>query len=268
MIRQITALLKKDYLVESTYRLGVFFNIASVCASIISYYYIDRLFGAKMVPHLEEFGVNYFAYVLVSMAFFSYAGAGLGSFASRIEAERFEGTLESILLTPTKTSTLLCSVGLWNILVASLDAAVYILLGAYLFKIDFTGVNLLSTLIILVLTIASFSGLGILSAAFIMVFRRGNPVSWVISTLEGIVGGVYFPVSVLPGWLKSLAQFLPITHAIRGLELAVYRGYSPAQLAKEIGFLALLSIILLPMSVFLFKQSIRKARKDATLSER
>jgi ABC-2 type transport system permease protein len=265
MLRRALAFLKKDFLIESSYKLSFLLNIFAVLVSILIYFFIDRLFGQRMVRHLEEFGVNYFSYVLLSMAFFSYIGVGLGSFSDRIRSEQMQGTLEAILLTPTKISTILISLALWNLCFATLNVSIYILLGIFLFKIDFTNINLLSTVVILFLTITSFSGLGILSASFIMIFKRGNPVGWVINSLEGLIGGVYFPVSVMPIWLQFLARFFPITYAIRAIELAVYKGYHLNQLGKEIGFLLLFSCLLLPLSFASFKFAFKKARRDGSL---
>ena len=261
------AFLKKDFLNESSYKLAFLFNIFGVFTSILGYFFIDLMFGKKITPYLETFGVNYFAYVLLGMAFFSYAGSGLGSFSSRIRMEQTQGTLENILLTPTSISTILFSIGLWNLVVATLDMAVYIALGIFIFKINFTNLNIISTVVILILTITSFSGLGILSASFILLFKRGNPLEWLISTLEGLLGGVYFPITVLPGWLQVLANFLPITYAIRAIQLAVYRGYSVFQLSREIIFLSLFSIILIPLSFMFFNYALRRVKKDGTLGQ-
>lgn len=267
MLKQAAAFLKKDFLVESSYKLSFLFNIFGVFLSILSYFYIDKLFGQKMVSHLAEFGVNYFAYVLLSMAFFSYVGVGLGSFSGRIRSEQIQGTLEAILLTPTSILTFLSSLALWNLIFATLDMAIYILLGKFLFKISFANVNVLSTAIIFILTITSFSSLGILSAAFIMAFKRGNPVGWIVGSLQGLMGGVYFPVTVLPVWLQSIAKFFPIAYAIRAIELSVYKGYSLAQLRKEIGFLFLFSLLLLPLSLYAFKYGLKRARQDGSLGQ-
>ena len=267
MLRKIAAFLKKDFLFESSYTLAFLFNIFGVFASVITYFFIDRLFGHRIAMHLEEFGVGFFPYVLLSMAFFSYIGTGIGSFSTRIQAEQMQGTLEAILLTPTKVSTILLSLAAWNLILATFDMMIYLLLGIFLFRIDFSGVNLASAFTILILSITSFSALGILSASFILVFKRGNPVSWIITSLEGVLGGVYFPVTVLPRWLQALAQFFPITHAIRAIELAVYRGYTISQLAREIFFLALFTIVLLPVSLAVFTKSLAAARRDGSLGQ-
>lgn len=267
MVKKIFAFLKKDFLEESSYKLAFILNIFGVLVSILSYFFIDKLFGRKISVELEEFGVNYFAYVLLGMALFSYIGVGLGSFSSRIRSEQVQGTLEAVLLTPTKISTILVSLAIWNLILATFDLLIYISLGAFLFQIDFSKTNFLSASIVLILTIASFSALGILSAGFILVFKRGNPASWIISSLEGLVGGVYFPVSVLPGWLQVLARFFPITYAIRAIELAVYQGYSLIQLTREITFLVIFTLLLLPLSLKVFKYSLKKARRDGSLGQ-
>jgi ABC-2 type transport system permease protein len=71
----------------------------------------------------------------------------------------------------------------------------------------------------------------------------------------------------LPAWLQFLAQFFPITYAIRAIQLAVYRGYSVIQLGKEIGFLLLFSLLLLPASLLSFKYALNRARRQASLSQ-
>jgi len=265
MLKKSLAFIKKDFLIESSYKLSFIFRIFGVLVSILTYFFIDRLFGHRIVGHLQQFGVNYFSYVLLSMAFFSYIGVGLGSFSNRIRFEQMQGTLEALLLTPTKVSIILFSLALWNLLFATIDMALYIILGRLLFKISFANVNILSALVILFLTIISFSSLGILSASFIMVFKRGNPVGWIINNLEGLIGGVYFPITIMPLWLQYIAHFFPITYAIRAVQLAVYRGYSLGQLQNEWVFLLLFSIILLPLSFSSFRYSLRKARQQGSL---
>lgn len=267
MFRKTIALLKKDFLIESSYKLAFIMNIFSVCASLLIYFFIDKLFGRTMNQYLEKFGVNYFSYVLLSMAFFSYIGVGIGSFSSRIRFEQLQGTLESLFLTPTRAETLLLGMTIWNIIFATIDVLIYFIFGAFLFKIDFSQINILSAFITLVLTIISFSSLGIISASFILVYKRGNPTTWLISTLEGVVGGVYFPVSVLPGFMQIIAHCLPITYAIRAIELAVYKGYTLYQLKNELLFLLVFSIVLLPLSLKMFKKALHKARRLGSLSQ-
>lgn len=266
MMNKILAFLKKDFLIESSYKLAFAFNIAGVVSSLAIYYFIDTLFGHRMAGHLEEFGAGYFSYVLVAMAFFSFIGSGVGSFAYRLRAEQTQGTLESLLLTPTKIPIILFSFAAWNTAVATIDMALYFLFGVLLFGAGILShINVFSTIVVLLLSVVSFSSLGILSASFVLIFKQGNPVSWLISQAEGLLGGVYFPVTILPAWLQFLAKFLPITYSIRALELAVHRGFSVTQLYREISALALFALLLMPLSVKAFSLSVKKARQDGSL---
>ena len=267
MLKTIFAILKKDFLMESSYRLSFVFSIFGALASVASYFFIDKLFGQRITPYLEEFGVNYFSYVLLSIAFFGYVGAGLGSFSSRLQLEQMQGTLEAFFLTPAKISAILMATALWNIIFSTLNMAIYILLGVFLFKIDFSKINFISSGCIFLLTITSFSSIGIFSAAFTMIFKRGNPLAWAVSNVEGLISGVYFPVTVLPAGFQFLAKIFPITYAIRAIELAVYKGYTPLQLKKEIGFLIFFSVLLLPLSLAAFKYSLKKARENGSLGQ-
>ena len=56
MLKKPLAFVKKDFLAESSYKLSFIFRIFSVLTSILSYYFIDKLFGSRMVGYLEEFG--------------------------------------------------------------------------------------------------------------------------------------------------------------------------------------------------------------------
>lgn len=265
VVRKARAFIKKEFFIEISYKFAFLLNIFAIFAWVLTFYFIDRLFGDRVVPYLQPYGVNYFSYVLLGIAFFTYVGTGVGSFSNRIRQEQMMGTLEAVLVTPTKTSTMLISMGLWNFLWASFSVLIYLLLGAFLFQVDLTNTNLLSASVVLLLTVLSFSSLGLLAASFIIVLKRGNPVTWAINTSFELLGGVYFPITVLPGWLRTISYLLPVTYAIRAMQLAVYKGYSLRALAPDIMALIIFSVILLPLGILAFKHALKRAKIDGSL---
>lgn len=265
-MRKIIAFIKKDFLVEASYRLSFFLNILSVFLSVLVYFFIDKLFGSRVEGHLSQFGVDYFSYVLVSMALFSYIGVGLGSFSQRIRTEQVQGTFESLLLCPASLSTIISSLIIANLCIATVDLVVYALMGIFLFHIDFSQINPLSTLVVLLCTFFALSGLGILSASYIVLFKRGNPGGWVINNIQGLISGVYFPVTVLPAWMQWLSRCLPTTYAVKALQLAVYQGATLHTLRQEIGMLILFGVLLIPCGFLLFSCSIRRAKRTGSLA--
>ncbi|MCK4418815.1 ABC transporter permease, partial [Candidatus Aerophobetes bacterium] len=63
----------------------------------------------------------------------------------------------------------------WQFLLTSIRVLAYILLGVFFFGVNISRPNIPAALLVLILTILAFSSLGIISASFIMVFKRGNP---------------------------------------------------------------------------------------------
>ncbi len=59
-------------------------------------------------------------------------------------------------------------------------------------------------------------GLGVLTAGAILTFRRGAGVVGLGAVVLGLLSGVYFPISLLPGWLATIAAENPIAKAIDG----------------------------------------------------
>lgn len=188
------------------------------------------------------------------------------SFSENIRKEQMMGTLEAMLVTPTKTSTIIVSMSLWSFIFASISIVIYLLLGRFLFGISFQGANFLAAGIILLLTIISFSCLGIISAGFIMIFKKGLPFNWLISSSFQLLGGIYYPITILPKSLQVISHLLPITYSLRSLRLALLQRYPTAALTQDIFALSIFCIVLLPISILFFRFTVRRAKIGGSLS--
>lgn len=264
-MRKAFAFIKRDFRIHLSYRLDFALDFLSIFATVVTFYFIAKLFGKSAIPYLKDYGGDYFSFVLIGIAFFAYLRVALGSFAGSISEEQMQGTLEAMLATPTKISTIIISSSLWSFIFSSVDVLIYLLLGAVLFGVSFKLYNLFPAAIILLLTMTSFSSLGIISASFIMVFKRGDPLSWFIAGLFGLLGGVYYPITILPEVLQKISYFLPITYTLRSLRHALLQGYSMGALMPDIFALLIFSAVLLPLSILIFKFAVKKARIDGSL---
>lgn len=264
--RTLLAFVIKDFLVEVSYRFATALALIEVASGLLIYFFIDRLFGQEVVGHLQPYGVGYFAYVLLGLALFSFMGTGISGVAGQVNREQVMGTLEAILAAPFRPAGLAAGLSLSGTLYACGEMAGYLLFGAVLLGAPVGNANLLSAAVILMLAVVSFNSLGLLAASVIVVFKRGNPVAWFFQGVAGLLGGVYFPVEVLPDWLQALSALLPVTYAVRGLELAVYQGASISTLWGEILPLAFLAALLLPLGLFSFAASIREAKRAGNLA--
>ena len=136
-----------------------------------------------------------------------------------------------------------------------------------MFGVNMGNANLFAAMIILILTVICFSSLGIISASFIMIFKRGDPVNWVFGSVSALLGGVLYPITVLPGWLQIFSYLLPITYSLRGMRLALLQGYSLAALGLDILALLVFSVVLLPLGILCFRYAVKKAKMEGSLTQ-
>lgn len=267
LVRKVISFLRRDVQVELSYRLATILRILGILFSVASFYFVARLFGAAASPLLASYGGNYFTFVLIGIAFAGYQSVGLFTFAGVIRTGQIQGTLESMLTTPTQLETILFASAVWSFLQASLHVVVYFLFGAILFGAPLQQVNLGPALLTLLISIAAFSGLGILSAGFILVAKRGNPVNYLFSGLSTLLSGVYYPVEILPKWLRSISALLPMTHSLRAMRIALIQGGGLAEIAPELATLGVFTLAVLPGGLLAFRWALRRARIEGTLTQ-
>ena len=259
------AFLKRDFLINSSYKTSFLFQFGSIVFAILTFFFISRLFGEKASGYLTDYGGEYFPFVLIGIAFYGYLTTAMTGFTQAIQEEQALGTLEAILLSPTKISTVLISGTLWSFLITSFNIFLYFLLGALFFNFPIGKMNIPAAIIILILTIVSFSSLGIISASFILILKRGDPINWLFSGISRFLGGVYFPISILPVWVQKVSLLLPITYSLHGMRMAILMGSSIGDIWQDIFALILFSVIFLPFSILCFKFAVRKAKKAGSL---
>ena len=159
-----------------------------------------------------EYG-GYFSYVIVGLALVAYMTRGIGAMASGMRDAQGSGSLEIMVLTPTRLPTLLVAMAFPAYVLGLITLVAYLAAGAVL-GADFGNANVPAALVSLVVIVPSFIALSSFAAALVFVTRRGNPVAWALRAVSTLLGGVLYPVSVLPTWLQPIPEAIPLTHAV------------------------------------------------------
>jgi ABC-2 type transport system permease protein len=259
------AFVKRDLSQALSYRLSFFMQLGGIFFSIAIFYFLSQLFGSAVAPQLEAYGGDYFSFVLIGLAFTGFLGLSLSSFAASIREGQVMGTLEIMLLSPTRLSTILLSSSLWAYLLTTLRVVAYLLVGALVFGASLSQANAGTALVVMLLSIASFSGIGILSAALVLLVKKGDPVAWLLGGASSLLAGVYYPVSVLPDWLEPLSRVLPLTYALDAMRLSTLQGYSIYELRFDILVLLGFTVVLTPMSFLVFRKALKRAKMEGSL---
>jgi ABC-2 type transport system permease protein len=266
--RKVTAFLVRDFLWDLSYPFSFFWRGSNILFNLITFYFLGYLVSGSTAGYLSGYGGGgYFPFVLVGLALSAFQGVALGSISSAIQYGMYTGTLESMLVTPTSLSTIVFSSVLYQFVSSLLNILLYLFFGAVLFGFSLAKANLLSAAVMMALSLLAHLPLGIFSASFLLVFKRGDPVTSLVGSLSSLLGGVYFPLAVLPGWLQSVSFFLPFTHALEGLRQAVLNGRNLLELSTQVAVLSIFAVTLLPLSLAVFSYAIHQAKRLGTLSQ-
>ena len=134
-----------------------------------------------------------------------------------------------------------------------------------LFGLSVSHTNALTVALVLVLSLLAFSSIGIISASFILVFKRGDPLLWLFASGSWLLGGVLYPTDLLPPVLRHVATLLPITYAGNGMRAAFLTGASPVAISLELIGLTLFALMGVPLSLVVFNLGVEHARRLGTL---
>lgn len=259
------AFVRRDRRIETSYRAGLILRLASSVVTVGVFFFLSRTFDGA-APGLTTVGTSYFAFVLIGIMAQEFLSQSVGGFGGALRESQTTGTLELMLLGPSRLSTLLLSSTLWLQASAALGAATYLILGIGL-GVDISRTDVPAALLGLLLMIVGFIGMGLLAGAVVLIIKRGNPLGWALRGASVVLGGILYPVEVLPPALQALGALLPMTHALRVLRGATLDGQGIVELAWPLAALAVVSLAYLVAGLAACAAAIRHARTDGSLAQ-
>ena len=183
-----------------------------------------------------------------------------------ISIERWEGTIEYTLMAPIHRLTHMAGQTLFALLYGILFTGVILAVTVYVFKIDLSQADLLAGGVMLVAGSFSFVGISIMASVLPLLFpERGAQMTHVFVALLLLISGVYYPVSVLPGFLKELAVISPATYVLEGVRLALLDSAPTGSLWRFVWPVLLMGLALIPAGLWVFGQAERYAKRKGKL---
>jgi ABC-2 type transport system permease protein len=264
--RIFLATIRREIAELSRFRTAIFVRILTFALGGISLYFFSRFVGASPNQHLDRYGTSYLAFGIVGLIAMDLQHVGVSVFAQRVRMAQVMGYLEAQLATPAPAWLVLGGSPIYDFGAAALRSATIIVGASLVFHVRFARVQPLSILLVSVLVLLAFMGLGMLTGAATLIARRANPVAAVLGALSLLLSGVLYPLSVLPDWLRSVAALLPLTHALEALRQTLLLGASPHEMASSLLSLGVFALVLTPMGFGLFAAGLRRARVDGSLT--
>jgi ABC-2 type transport system permease protein len=169
----------------------------------------------------------------------------------------------NIFVTPVRLSELLVATGLLSAAKSLATGLVLVPLARTWYGADVLALGATGVLALLVLLSMGWA-LGIVTTALILRWgHAGEALAWGIPFLIQPLSAVFYPVDVLPAWLRPIALVLPSTHVFEGLRAFLSTGAVPvARLATGLA----LVVPLVAAAAWFFRHQFAHARRLGLLA--
>jgi ABC-2 type transport system permease protein len=261
----VWAFIRRDLLVETSYRYNLVIELFGGAFGLIGTYFLSATIG-QGAPLLSAYGGDYFAFAVLGVAALGPIDTALMAMPQAIRDGQTDGTLEPILATPIDPLQAVFLQVAFPVAWGLVRTVVYVAAGAWFFDVPVHWLRLPLAIPALILGIAAYFALGLISAAFTLVLKRGDPVARVIEQVSWVFGGTLFPLAALPHGVQVLAWLLPVTHVLEIMRRVLLADVGVVELAEHYAVLGVLVAVLVPAGIGSFRYALGRARDDGSLA--
>jgi ABC-2 type transport system permease protein len=265
-MHKVWALIRSQWLAASSYKLGFIFSFGSLVLSVVPIFFIAGALQTTMANVIKGQGDQYFAFLVVGLIAPNLVSSTIYALPGGLQTATSTGTLEALLATPTSVSALLVGLSGYEVLFSFVRGLV-MLVAAGVMGAHVAWLQLGASLPIVALVVLAHLPIAILTAAMVLAFRTRGPLPQLILLASTFLGGVYYPTTVIPGWIESLSAFLPITYGLTALRAVLLEGRSIVTVWRDLSILIAFTVVALLASGVAFRAALRYARRVGNLAQ-
>jgi ABC-2 type transport system permease protein len=266
------AMVHKQLIVMTRYPIEFVTSFLQIFCLIMLFTFAALMFEpASQTPSAENVGSGTGALMMYGFVLFMFVSDTLWSIGYNIREEQYQGTLESLYLTPaSKFMSLVSRVVTIVVWTGLLSIAAVSFVQIFLGRMPFHNVGLAA--LVLLLTLSGTFGLGFAFAAYTLLVKESAQMT--ANFLEFallILCGMFFPFRALPDILAPLSRTLPLSYAVdlfRSTLMGYPRGFPElASVEIELIIVALFGLLMPIIGYRMYQWAEDKARVDGSLAE-
>ena len=188
----------------------------------------------------------------ILMLLFSVAGVG-----TSILEEKENGTINRLLYSPLKASTILYSKMLFAFFISILQLSAMFLFAWLVLNMDM-NVNIPGFILMIIASSFAVSSLGIFLAAVAKTRQQAQNLSTIIILVMSAIGGSMIPLFIMPAILQKIALLSVNYWGIQGFYDLFWRVLPLKEILPKILILMSIGLIMTLTSIQLFKKRIMK----------
>ena len=244
------AQLKKDFLWAYSYKVSFYGQFFGILITVFTFFFISKTFSLSQSPHLEAYGNNYFLFVILGISIIDLIGTCMRSATKSIREAQAFGYIDIVLNARVSPQYFVITSMIFPGCVGLIKVFLYLLLASLFYDFSLSIYTIVSIIMLSILTVIPFLGIGLLAASFVLAFKQGDPINYLVNISVTLFAGVLFPTSVLPQALQYISNLIPVTYSLDIIRKVVIFN-SPELISLQlILYLLLFSAIFFAIGVF------------------
>ncbi len=261
------AQLKKDFLWFFSYKITFFGQVIGVLVTTYTFFYLAKSFENAESTHLSEYNNNYFLFAILGISLVDLISTCIRSSSRAIRDAQTFGYIDQIINSKINMPYIIASTMTYPCIIGLIKLAVYLCV-AFAFKpYELSLANALLLFLTCFMTLISLVGVALCSCAFVIAYKQGDPVNYILTISITLFSGVLFPTTVLPEIMQNISQLIPVTHGLEMMrKIVIYNSNTYISL-ESITTLSCFMIANLLVGVFLLKHAVKKVKFFGTSGE-
>jgi ABC-2 type transport system permease protein len=258
----VRAVVERDVRMYMSFRTQLGTQMLSMVFTLALFYFVSRLVAVDRVGSNAE---DYFSFVAIGLVIVSVLYSGL-TLAEELRGEMVAGTFERLVLSPFGPVLATMSMTLFPMLRALMMAVWTLVAAALLFGLDLQLATVPLAIPLAFLCAVAFGAIALLTAAAVVAYKRAPGISFIVAGIA-LVSGIYFPVALLPGWIRWLSEVQPFTPALSLLRNTLIGLPMQDPAWEYLLKLSLFTLIALPVAGWAIGRAVQFAHRRGTLLE-
>ena len=259
--------LKKDFMWFFSYKITFFGQIIGIVVTTYTFYYLAKSFENTESSYLAQYNDNYFLFAVLGISLIDLISTCIRASSQSIrDAQKF-GYIDQIINSKIQLPYFIICTMIYPCIIGSVKILIYLCVS-FLFKpFDLSLANTALLFLTSFFTLSSLTGVAFCSCAFVIAFKQGDPINYILTISITLFAGVLFPISVLPEIVQHVSQIIPVTHGLDIIRKIVIYNSNVHLSFYSLGIIFVFMFATMIIGALLLKFSVKRVKILGTSGE-
>jgi len=201
---------------------------------------------------INKNSLTQFDYTFAGLLGFSLLGIGIFGPINVFPELKKQGILRRLSTTPLRVWQYFTATAISQCFIGLISIAIMFAVAATVFGLNVVG-NVFVLAAFIVFGIVQILGIGLAIGGWAKNERQAAPLSNIIVFPMMFLSGTFFPRFLMPQFLQTISNYLPLTPVIDGIRYIVNEGYGVSQLGPQLLLMGAWTIVVYFLAFRLFR---------------